>query len=122
MICYDIVHPKCIGLDPKEITVNDELPNSWECPSCCKQGRNLDYRPRQPKARARKLSVSSAASSAPTTDSERAMTPSKRIRPDPNEVNLFYEKDVKIKIKSYIFNLYLNLNDFCTFPCNYNGK
>ncbi|CAL1689146.1 unnamed protein product [Lasius platythorax] len=84
-MCFDIVHPECIGLDSEEITVNDDLPNSWECPQCCERGRNLDYRPRQPKARARKLSVSSAASSAPTTDSERAMTPSKRSRPDPTE-------------------------------------
>ncbi|KAM0725100.1 JmjC domain-containing histone demethylation protein 1 [Formica fusca] len=84
-MCFDIVHPECIGLDSEEITVNDDLPNSWECPQCCERGRNLDYRPRQPKARARKLSVSSAASSAPSTDSERAMTPSKRSRPDPTE-------------------------------------
>ncbi|KAL0117142.1 hypothetical protein PUN28_010170 [Cardiocondyla obscurior] len=85
-ICFDIVHPECIGLNSKEITVNDDLPNSWECPQCCEQGRNLDYRPRQPRGRTRKLSVSSAASSAPTTDSERAMTPSKRSRLDPNEI------------------------------------
>ncbi|XP_011645810.1 jmjC domain-containing histone demethylation protein 1-like, partial [Pogonomyrmex barbatus] len=84
-ICFDIVHPECIGLNSKEITVNDDLPNSWECPQCCEQGRNLDYRPRQPRGRTRKLSVSSAASSAATTDSERAMTPSKRSRHDPNE-------------------------------------
>ncbi|XP_071566399.1 jmjC domain-containing histone demethylation protein 1 [Temnothorax nylanderi] len=84
-ICFDIVHPECIGLNSKEVTVNDDLPNSWECPQCCEQGRNLDYRPRQQRGRTRKLSVSSAASSAPTTDSERAMTPSKRSRLDPNE-------------------------------------
>lgn len=86
-ICFDIVHPECIGLDPQTITVSDDLPNSWECPECCESGRNLDCRPRQPKARARKLSVSSAASSAPTTDSERATTPSKRSRPDPSDVS-----------------------------------
>ncbi|KAL6259385.1 hypothetical protein P5V15_009303 [Pogonomyrmex californicus] len=89
-ICFDIVHPECIGLNSKEITVNDDLPNSWECPQCCEQGRNLDYRPRQPRGRTRKLSVSSAASSAATTDSERAMTPSKRSRHDPNEVYQFF--------------------------------
>lgn len=86
-MCFDIVHPECIGLDPQRITVSDDLPNSWECPQCCESGRNLDYRPRQPKARARKLSASSAASSTPTTDSERATTPSKRSRLDPNEVS-----------------------------------
>lgn len=87
--CFDIVHPECIGLDSEEITVNDDLPNSWECPECCERGRSLDHRPRQPKARSRKLSASSAASSAVSTDSERAMTPSKRSRPHPNEVNTF---------------------------------
>lgn len=69
--------------------MNDDLPNSWECPQCCERGRNLDYRPRQSRGRTRKLSVSSAVSSAPTTDSERAMTPSKRSRLDPNEVQVF---------------------------------
>ncbi|KAK9305490.1 hypothetical protein QLX08_003504 [Tetragonisca angustula] len=84
-ICFDIVHPECIGLDPQTITVSDDLPNSWECPKCCESGRNLDCRPRQLKARARKLSVSSAASSAPTTDSERDATPSKRSRSNPSD-------------------------------------
>ncbi|XP_032669719.1 jmjC domain-containing histone demethylation protein 1-like [Odontomachus brunneus] len=85
-ICFDIVHPECIGLNFEEITtVNDDVPNSWECPECCERGRNLDYRPRQPKSRSRKLSVSSAGSSAPTSDSERATTPNKQPRME--EVN-----------------------------------
>ncbi|XP_012063004.1 PREDICTED: jmjC domain-containing histone demethylation protein 1 [Atta cephalotes] len=84
-ICFDIVHPECIGLNSKEITVNDDLPNSWECPECFERGRNLDCRPRHARGRTRKLSISSAASSAPTTDSERAMTPSKQSRLDPND-------------------------------------
>ncbi|XP_012276970.1 jmjC domain-containing histone demethylation protein 1 [Orussus abietinus] len=84
-VCFDIIHPECVGLDPQRIATSEDLPNSWECPQCCESGRNLDYRPRQPKARARKISVSSAASSAPTTDSERATTPSKRTRPHATE-------------------------------------
>ncbi|XP_015117813.1 jmjC domain-containing histone demethylation protein 1 [Diachasma alloeum] len=84
-ICFDIVHPACVGIDPQRLTINEDIPNSWECPSCCQSGRNVDHRPRPPKNRVRKISVSSAASSAPTTDSERATTPSKRARPDPAE-------------------------------------
>ncbi|XP_034942287.1 jmjC domain-containing histone demethylation protein 1 [Chelonus insularis] len=84
-ICYDIVHPECVGVDIKQMVISEDVPNSWECPSCLQSGRNLDHKPRQAKARIRKVSVSSAASSAPTTDSERATTPSKRARPEPTE-------------------------------------
>ncbi|XP_046416749.1 jmjC domain-containing histone demethylation protein 1-like [Neodiprion fabricii] len=84
-VCYDIVHPDCLTDSGQGGTASEDLPNSWECPQCCESGRHLDYRPRHFKARARKISVSSGASSAPTTDSERATTPSKRSRPDPNE-------------------------------------
>ena len=85
--CFDIVHPNCAGYDPQNITINDDLPNSWECPQCCEKGHNIDNK-RQTKVRSRKISVSSAASSVPTTDSERATTPSKRPRPQINEVKL----------------------------------
>lgn len=85
-VCYDIVHPDCLPDAGQGGLVSEDLPNSWECPQCCESGRHLDYRPRHFKARARKISVSSGASSAPTTDSERATTPSKRSRPDPIEV------------------------------------
>jgi hypothetical protein len=26
---------------------NEDLPNSWECPSCCESGKNADYRVRR---------------------------------------------------------------------------
>ncbi|XP_014300265.1 jmjC domain-containing histone demethylation protein 1 isoform X1 [Microplitis demolitor] len=84
-ICFDIAHPECLGVELQKVVVSEDVPNSWECPSCLQSGRNLDHRPRQVKARIRKVSVSSAASSAPTTDSERATTPSKRARPEPTE-------------------------------------
>lgn len=105
-MCFDIVHPECIGLDSEEVTVNDDLPNSWECPQCCERGRSLDYRPRQPKGRTRKLSVSSAASSAPTTDSEQAVTPHKKSRMD-EVINFLIEKFTyvasSIELKKYCF-------------------
>lgn len=45
------------------------MPNSWECPMCCKLGKNTDYRPRHFRARQkssdmRRMSISSDASSA----------------------------------------------------------
>lgn len=27
-----------------EGVVNEDLPNSWECPKCCKEGKNVEYR------------------------------------------------------------------------------
>ena len=49
--------------------VNEDLPNSWECPKCCKSGKNSDYKPRHFRARQkssdmRRMSISSDASGA----------------------------------------------------------
>lgn len=49
--------------------VNEDMPNSWECPICCKLGKNTDYRPRHFRARQkscdmRRMSISSDASGA----------------------------------------------------------
>jgi F-box/leucine-rich repeat protein 10/11 len=32
---------QCPGM---EGVVNEDLPNSWECPKCCKEGKNVEYR------------------------------------------------------------------------------
>ena len=32
---------QCPGM---EGIVNEDLPNSWECPKCCKEGKNVEYR------------------------------------------------------------------------------
>lgn len=42
-ICWEIVHPKCLSqkyenLD-NEGNINEDLPNSWECPKCCHDGK-----------------------------------------------------------------------------------
>ena len=42
-ICWEIVHPSCLrqkyeNLD-NEGTINEDLPNSWECPKCCHDGK-----------------------------------------------------------------------------------
>ncbi|XP_036323429.1 jmjC domain-containing histone demethylation protein 1 isoform X1 [Rhagoletis pomonella] len=51
-VCYEIAHPDCAlslldgtedAADAKGI-VNEDLPNSWECPSCCRSGKNNDYK------------------------------------------------------------------------------
>uniref|UniRef100_A0A182VQX8 [histone H3]-dimethyl-L-lysine(36) demethylase n=1 Tax=Anopheles minimus TaxID=112268 RepID=A0A182VQX8_9DIPT len=70
-VCYEISHPDCAQRAAPEAQgiVNDDLPNSWECPTCCKMGKNTDYRPRHFRARQksseiRRMSVSSDASSA----------------------------------------------------------
>jgi F-box/leucine-rich repeat protein 10/11 len=85
-ICYDIVHPPCTGRNMQGIVVSDDLPNSWECPECCESGRNLDAKSRPPKARSRKFSLTNAASTVHAADSEKAMTPSKKIKPEISEV------------------------------------
>uniref|UniRef100_A0A182TAA1 CXXC-type domain-containing protein n=1 Tax=Anopheles maculatus TaxID=74869 RepID=A0A182TAA1_9DIPT len=74
-VCYEISHPDCAQRAAPEAhgIVNDDLPNSWECPTCCKMGKNTDYRPRHFRARQksseiRRMSVSSDASSAHNAD------------------------------------------------------
>lgn len=87
-ICYDIVHPQCTGRNIESVPISDDLPNSWECPECCESGRNLEMKTKSIKARSRKLSISSSTSSLPS-ESERAITPSKKIKPEINEVICF---------------------------------
>ncbi|XP_058446304.1 jmjC domain-containing histone demethylation protein 1 isoform X1 [Malaya genurostris] len=74
-VCYEISHPDCAQRLAPDIggIINEDLPNSWECPSCCKSGKNTDYRPRHFRARQksseiRRMSVSSDASSAHNAD------------------------------------------------------
>ncbi|BES92321.1 jmjC domain-containing histone demethylation protein [Nesidiocoris tenuis] len=52
-VCYEIVHPDCVGKVCPDISgqVNEDLPNSWECPKCVRDGKNSEYRPRHFRAR-----------------------------------------------------------------------
>ncbi|CAB3360728.1 Hypothetical predicted protein [Cloeon dipterum] len=55
-VCFEIMHPKCaVSRLPPGIQatgqVNEDMPNSWECPLCCKEGKNQDYKPRHFRAR-----------------------------------------------------------------------
>ncbi|XP_060646670.1 jmjC domain-containing histone demethylation protein 1 [Drosophila nasuta] len=64
-VCYEIAHPDCAlsQLDGTEDAadakgfVNEDLPNSWECPSCCRSGKNYDYKPRHFRARQKSSEV-----------------------------------------------------------------
>ncbi|XP_048482218.1 jmjC domain-containing histone demethylation protein 1 isoform X3 [Plutella xylostella] len=63
-VCYSIVHGACV---PPGGTINEDLPNSWECPTCTTMGLNHDYKPRHFRARQkssdiRRMSVGSDAS------------------------------------------------------------
>ncbi|GLH03864.1 JmjC domain-containing histone demethylation protein 1 [Gryllus bimaculatus] len=69
-VCYEIIHPDCIAKQcpDSDGIVNEDLPNSWECPKCCKDGKNIEYKPRHFRARqksseVRRMSVSSDTSS-----------------------------------------------------------
>ncbi|XP_071057273.1 jmjC domain-containing histone demethylation protein 1 isoform X2 [Onthophagus taurus] len=68
-VCYEIAHPACVQRLCPQFTgyINEDMPNSWECPQCCKLGKNTDYRPRHFRARQkssdmRRMSISSDAS------------------------------------------------------------
>lgn len=69
-VCYEIAHPECVRKKYPEYegVVNEDLPNSWECPRCCQEGKNVEYKPRHFRARQkstdfRRMSFSSEASS-----------------------------------------------------------
>lgn len=50
-VCYEIAHADCAQKANSETSqvngvVNEDLPNSWECPTCCVSGKNTDYKVR----------------------------------------------------------------------------
>lgn len=61
--CWEIVHPTCLkerfpDLPTDGLIVNDDLPNSWECPKCCRDGKPEQIKPRQMKGGRQKPSES----------------------------------------------------------------
>ncbi|XP_015376816.1 PREDICTED: jmjC domain-containing histone demethylation protein 1 [Diuraphis noxia] len=64
-VCFEIVHPDCLLKQPiytNTGTYNEDLPNSWECPKCCKEGKESKprhFRARQKSSDIRRTSVSS---------------------------------------------------------------
>ncbi|CAL1290006.1 unnamed protein product [Larinioides sclopetarius] len=69
--CWEILHPKCLQEKnpdlPMESCINDDLPNSWECPKCCRNGKPDQIKPRQMKGKNTKGSDSSRLS-VPTSE------------------------------------------------------
>ncbi|XP_013776610.2 lysine-specific demethylase 2A-like isoform X2 [Limulus polyphemus] len=52
--CWEVVHPTCLYERypelPQEGSFNDDLPNSWECPKCCRDGKPEQVKPRHMKS------------------------------------------------------------------------
>lgn len=48
-VCYEICHPDCVQSHAGNYQgcINEDLPNSWECPLCCKSGKNSGYKVRK---------------------------------------------------------------------------
>lgn len=95
-VCYEIAHPSCVQRLCPNVSgvVNEDMPNSWECPICCKSGKNTDYRPRHFRARQkssdmRRMSISSDASSAMDT----------KVIPEIDSASDTESKDVFVPIK-----------------------
>ena len=46
--CWKIVHPQCLRESYPQLNhegvINNELPNSWECPKCCDSGAPKNIR------------------------------------------------------------------------------
>ncbi|XP_046678996.1 jmjC domain-containing histone demethylation protein 1-like, partial [Homalodisca vitripennis] len=74
-ICYELVHPACVESSYPDVVgvVDEDLPSSWECPKCCKDGRNTNYKPRHFKAR-NKVSSVRESSNLTSQDSVEAFT------------------------------------------------
>ncbi|XP_066957915.1 lysine-specific demethylase 2A-like isoform X3 [Macrobrachium rosenbergii] len=45
-VCYKVSHLSCLSNKFENVDgiVNEDLPNSWECPECVKEGYNKDYK------------------------------------------------------------------------------
>ena len=47
-ICNELVHPECFREQNSHIehegAINEDLPNSWECPKCCEAGKQGQIR------------------------------------------------------------------------------
>lgn len=96
-VCYEIAHPSCVQRLCPNVSgvVNEDMPNSWECPSCCKSGKNTDYRPRHFRARQkssdmRRMSISSDASAMErqeSSDDEKDVSIKKRRISESDDIN-----------------------------------
>ncbi|KAH9514989.1 Lysine-specific demethylase 2B [Bulinus truncatus] len=60
-ICWEIVHPSCLQKKYENLDmdgfVNEDLPNSWECPKCCNEGKQGQLKPRVRPGSTKKIKV-----------------------------------------------------------------
>lgn len=59
-LCFKLRHPELAGLEP---VTNEDLPNSWDCPSCCEAGRSGQKKSRSNKFSTLPSTLSSSSSS-----------------------------------------------------------
>lgn len=71
-ICWEIVHPNCFKQKNENIegdgVVNEDLPNSWECPKCCQDGKRGQIKPRVIKSQPKPKAIESRHSSTSSDD------------------------------------------------------
>ncbi|XP_068245730.1 lysine-specific demethylase 2A-like isoform X2 [Palaemon carinicauda] len=84
-VCYKVSHLSCLSNKFENVDgiVNEDLPNSWECPECVKEGYNKDYKHNR---------VPGSRGSVAGSDTGEAKTPS--ILSDAED------PDVKVKLES----------------------
>ncbi|CAI9734561.1 lysine-specific demethylase 2A-like isoform X3 [Octopus vulgaris] len=101
-ICWEIVHPNCFKLKNENIdgegVINEDLPNSWECPKCCQDGKRGQTKPRVIKCQPKPKAIESRHSSTSSEDvsSETSVVPNLKQEPPP----LFEGKRVTAKESS----------------------
>ncbi|KAK3599372.1 hypothetical protein CHS0354_036378 [Potamilus streckersoni] len=83
-ICWEIVHLNCLrqkyeNLD-NEGVINEDLPNSWECPKCCYDGKQGQLKPRVLKGIPKSLRPAEGYSvSSPSYDTHDQVVEGKRV-------------------------------------------
>ncbi|XP_026815605.1 jmjC domain-containing histone demethylation protein 1 isoform X3 [Rhopalosiphum maidis] len=90
-VCFEIVHPDCLLKQPVFTnigTYNEDLPNSWECPKCCKEGKNLESKPRHFRARQKSSDIRRTSVSSNDTN------PQKRYKDDEEYSDTNSESDL----------------------------
>ncbi|KAF2358871.1 Zinc finger CXXC-type [Trinorchestia longiramus] len=59
-ICFKVCHPNCIDFPGVEGVINEDYPNSWECPECITAGYDKEYKGTRGRLSAASSSDSSA--------------------------------------------------------------
>ncbi|KAF4518543.1 hypothetical protein B566_EDAN004287 [Ephemera danica] len=102
-VCYEIIHPACVrladGTPSTEGQVNEDMPNSWECPKCCHDGKNMEYKPRHFRARNKTQGSGGGGSLGGTTGGRRDSVSSESSiteqKPDLQQLNIKREHELE---------------------------